>query len=355
MSDKRNEKRNCDVEQQMQRGERCKEMRSEELRVRVWLESLRATKFIIDEKQWKDFSEMLDKLSDDSNPLFFLDEFERKVVVYDDHYPDREFHEFSHNDTYLNIILRNSPPDSLLENIERILPVYKASRRLYKIAQNTDPYDFRWIKFVNEFNKLELRGGDDGYGLNREQIRQVFTIRHCERKAQNEEGSPPTELTILMESLERNPPAAIIAEMLKVCREAASIPHIKTGKIPISTAIVHQARTEVITKLILDEKERKNFVARQNYDYFTNVDHHGRNLLHCAAYFNASRQCIKALRNVCCTEGVNDMLCETDNQNRVPYEVAIWQGRPMDYIESLFVPGVNGKDTFEEVVAHLAR
>jgi len=353
MSDKRNEKKNYDIEQQMQRDKHCKEMISEQLR--VWLESLRATKSIIDEKQWKDFSEMLDKLSDDSNPPFFLNEFERKVVVFDNHYPEREFHEFSHNDTYLNIILRNSPPSGLLENIERILPVYKASRRLYKTAQNTDPYDFRWIKFANEFNKLELRGGGDGYGLNREQVRQVFIIRHCERKAQKEEGSPPTELTILMESLERNPPVGIIAEMLKACREAASIPHIKTGKIPISTAIVHQARTEVIAKLILDEKERKNFEARQNYDYFRNVDHHGRNLLHWAAYFNASRECIKALRKVCCTEGVNDVLRVTDHQNRVPYEVAIVQGRPMDYIESLFVPGVNGKDTFEDVVALLVR
>jgi len=44
------------------------------------------------------------------------------------------------------------------------------------------------------------------------------------------------------------------------------------------------------------------------------------------------------------------MLCVTNHRERVPYEVAILQGRPMDYIEPLFVRGLNEKDTFEDVV-----
>ena len=56
---------------------------------------------------------------------------------------------------------------------------------------------------------------------------------------------------------------------------------------------------------------------------------------------------------LCCSSNWNTLAlcdCVTDHQNRVPYEVAIRQGRPMDYNVSLFVPGLNKIDTFENVV-----
>ncbi len=237
---------------------------------------------------WKEFKGKLMSNNDGDIRQILVHEFVRKESILKDQnkkeYKDQVFRHCTFKDTILNKVLRSSAPDKVLKKLTEKLPSYAKSKLLFDIVSKTVLTDDRWISFKDECRALEE---DDDISL--DDIEQIFKIRHTRE-----------EHTILALAVRKNPPPKVIQAILRGNREALSFPdNPRCGWIPLHYALQFQASSEVTKALIPTESDRNDFDSLKEFDVMKHRDYRDRNLLHWAAYHNASLDTIEALKKAC--------------------------------------------------------
>ncbi len=270
-------------------------------------------------------------------------EFERIVTVFKDILPSgvkqggHDIHrKYKARDTLLDMLLRHNPPYTVLTRLATILPVYEASRELFRIVEKTHLADDSWDEFMMKFNELTKEKTAKGYGLDTDQMHRVFLIRHTWR-----------EDTILSLCARRNPPLRVIDSISNACRVSVCIVDCrKWDWIPMQYAIAYHARPEVVEALIPTEEDRDSLIRYRHhsgYHYCTSYDdsceessvkydlgisvddtrdilfkpdYHYRTPLHWAAYYDAPLETIQSLKNACS----QDVLHVKDHCGHEPYK-----------------------------------
>ena len=276
-------------------------------------------------KKWKDVK---NKISGMINEPESQKEFFRSVL---EHETDRDVQmknrhgvvhrQYTPKDSLLHKFLRLNPTEDVLKCLAETSPMYKASKELFQIVEKTNLVDDNWNAFKEEFNKLDKEVSAGGYGLNDDEKKKVFLVRHTCR-----------EDTILSLCARRNPILEAIEMILGVGRESVCVMDCERwGWIPMQYAIAHHARPDVVQALI-PKPEDSEYSQYSGYHIcafhnngqtnpcdliFEEVDYHGRNPLHWAAYYDAPLETIEALKNAC----FNKVLLEKDHCGHEPYKV----------------------------------
>ena len=228
--------------------------------------------------------------------------------------------QYEANDCLLDNILRLNPREDVLKRLADIFPIYKASKELFDIVQKTTLVDDNWHAFKDAFEKFKSA---EGYGLNADEMKRVFLFRHTYR-----------EDTILSLCARKNPPFEVIEMILDVGRESVCVVDCNEWDwIPMQYAIAYHARPDVVKALIPTPGDR-DFSQCSSYHIcaphssgqtnpvdliFEEVDYHGRNPLHWAAYYHAPLETVDALKNAC--SDTKKVLFTKDHCGHEPYKV----------------------------------
>ena len=194
---------------------------------------------------------------------------------------------------------------------------------MYHIIDNIPLGDTDWINVKQCYYKMRKGKDYNGYALTKEEVRQVFLLRHGWR-----------EDILLMLSSRRRPPLRIIEHLLRECPESKSL--IDTPLydwIPMIYAIAYNASPEVVKALTPSEYE----VKLTDFEYLTSLDVYDRTPLHWAVFYGASLHSVKAIAKA---SGFAALNTKDGNGDRV-FETAIKEGASMEIIKELVPSGID--------------
>ncbi len=276
----------------------------------------------------------------------------RNVQVYID--KSDQFHReyTTHNDTILQMALRRSPPNNVLDFFSEVSESYRCSKRLFELINTIHLEDKFWIdvdatlKEIEKEQQMKIKSmvedtntdadADTDTDADHEQQRrlkaQAFMKEICEIRHSWRED------TLLSVATRRDPPLHIIQKLLSYAPE--TIHFCDTPRydwMPFQYSIAYNGKPEVVEALIPNDE------IRAETNVLIEKDVYNLTPLLWSLYYGAPVAVVKTLVDADISDGKKSLHVR-NNKGEKPFENAITASTDMAIVEILLPPNEKIQD-----------
>ncbi len=279
----------------------------------------------------------------------------RNVQVYMDE-SDQFHREYTtHNDTILQMALRRSPPNNVLDFFSEVSESYRRSRRLFELINTITIEDEEWIDVDGTLKEIEKEqqmkiqsmmedthtNTDTDTDADHEQRRlkaQAFMKEICEIRHSWRED------TLLSVATRRDPPLHIIQKLLSYAPETIHFRDTpRYDWMPFVYSLAYNAIPDVVEALI------PNGEIRVETNVLIEKDVYDLTPLHWSLYYGAPVAVVKTLVDADISDGKKSLHVR-NNKGEKPFEKAITASTDMAIVKELLPPGENIDDIEKAMV-----
>jgi len=259
--------------------------------------------------QWDDFKAYFRDIPIGRREAVLHTQFKREVQVYKDH-SDIKHRKYMTTDTILEMALRRTPTNNVLEMFVRSSKSYKLSKEIFDQMNTITLENEEWldIRFLFDDNPSLLS--------NPPLLNQVCTIRHTWR-----------EDTFLSVAARRDPPVSMIKKLISYAPGAISMRDTPLYDwMPFVYALAYNAIPEVVEALIPPSETLETSSVLITKDVYNLTP------LHWSLFYGTPAEAVKSLVDA---DASKESLLIEDAQGKKPFEVAISESPDMAIVEVL--------------------